>query len=92
MVEGFAKYSARNFVKTLDKFPSKRVGTVNIRHLSYGKSTLWPAKIQKVKSYNINLNFLIGKIFNKVYNLTSTLKNFQGHPELPEKMSCFGSW
>ena len=33
MVEGFAKYSARNFLKKLDKFRSKRVGTVKIRHL-----------------------------------------------------------
>ena len=33
MVEGFAKYSVRNFAKKLDKFRSKRVGTVKIRHL-----------------------------------------------------------
>ena len=33
MDEGFAKYSARNFAKKLDKFRSKRVGTVKIRHL-----------------------------------------------------------
>ena len=33
MVEGFAKYSARNFAKELDKFRSKREGTVKIRHL-----------------------------------------------------------
>ena len=33
MVEGFAKYSSRNFAKKLDKFRSKRVGTVQIRHL-----------------------------------------------------------
>ena len=44
MVEGFAKYSAQNFAEKLDKFRSKRIGTVKIR--SYGKSTLWPAKIQ----------------------------------------------
>ena len=33
MVEGFAKYSARNFAKMLDTFRSKRVGTLKIRHL-----------------------------------------------------------
>ena len=33
MAEGFAKYSARNFAKKSDKFRSKRVGTVKIRHL-----------------------------------------------------------
>ena len=33
MAEGFAKYSARNFAKRLDKFRSKRVGTVKVRHL-----------------------------------------------------------
>ena len=33
MVGGFAKYSARNFMKKLHKFGSKRVGTVKIRHL-----------------------------------------------------------
>ena len=33
MAEGFAKYSARNFTKKLDKVRSKRVGTVKIRHL-----------------------------------------------------------
>ena len=31
--EGFTKYSTRNFAKRLDKFRSKRVGTVKIRHL-----------------------------------------------------------
>ena len=33
MAEVFAKYSERNFAKKLDKFRSKRVGTVKIRHL-----------------------------------------------------------
>ena len=33
MVKGFAKYSMRNFAKKLDKFRSKRVGTVKIRLL-----------------------------------------------------------
>ena len=33
MVKGFRKYSARNFAKKLDKFRSKRIGTVKIRHL-----------------------------------------------------------
>ena len=33
MVEGFAKYSAGNLAKKLDKFRSKRVGTMKIRHL-----------------------------------------------------------
>ena len=33
MAKGFAKYSARNFAKKLDKFRSKRVGTVKMRHL-----------------------------------------------------------
>ena len=33
MAEGFAKYSARNFAKKLDKFRSKRVGTVKILYL-----------------------------------------------------------
>ena len=33
MIKGFAKYWARNFVKKLDKFGSKRVGTVKIYHL-----------------------------------------------------------
>ena len=33
MAEGFAKYSARNFAKKLDKFRSTRVGKVKIPHL-----------------------------------------------------------
>ena len=38
MVEGFAKYSAGNFAKKLDKFRSKRVGTVKIRHFVMDKA------------------------------------------------------
>ena len=33
MVEGFAKYSGRNFAKMLDKFRRKRKGTVKNHHL-----------------------------------------------------------
>ena len=40
IVEGFAKYTAQNFAKNLDKFRIKRVGKVKIPPLSYGKSTL----------------------------------------------------
>ena len=38
MVEGFAKYSARNFAKKLDKFRSKRVFNLKIRHLIMEKA------------------------------------------------------
>ena len=55
MIEGFAKYSAQNFAKKLDKFRRKRVGTVKIRHLVMGKATydLLKFKIAEVKGYNM---------------------------------------
>ena len=51
MVEGFAKYSARNFEKKFDKFRSKRVGTVKIRHLVMERAPydLLKFKIAEVK-------------------------------------------
>ena len=51
MVEGFAKYSARNFAKKLDKFRSKRVSTVKIRHLVMERAPydLLKFKITEVK-------------------------------------------
>ena len=84
MVEGFAKYSEQNFTKKLDKFRSKRVGTVKIRHLIMKRVPydLLKFKIAEVKKLQhlrkLNLNFLIAKIFNTAYNLTSTLKIARG--------------
>ena len=93
MAKGFAKYSSRNLAKKLDKFRSKRVGTVKIRHLVIERAPydLLKFKIVVVKELQhlrkLDLNFLLTKILNKVYySLTSTL--FAGHPECSEKMSC----
>ena len=54
MYEGFAKYSARNFDKRLDKFRSKRVGTVKVRHLDTERPAydLLKFKIAEVKEQN----------------------------------------
>ena len=51
MVEGFAKYSARNFAKKLDKFRSKRVGTMKIHNLVLERAPydLLKFKIAEVK-------------------------------------------
>ena len=51
MVEGFAKYSARNLAKKLDKLKTKRVGTVKIRHILMEKAPydLLKFKIAEVK-------------------------------------------
>ena len=85
MAEDFAKYSARNFTKKLDKFRSKRVGTVKIRHLVMERAPndLLKLKNTEVKElfkhvWKLNLNFLLAKIFNKAYRLTSTLKISRG--------------
>ena len=43
MAEGFAKCSARNFGKKLDRFRSERVGTVKITN------KLWKEHLLKVK-------------------------------------------
>ena len=51
MVEGYAKYSARNFEKKLDKFRSKRVGTVKIRHLVMERA---PYDVLKLKIAEVN--------------------------------------
>ena len=81
MAEGFAKYSAGNFVKKLDKFRSKRVGTVGkIRHLVMERAPydLLKFRIAEVKELQhvrkLNLNFRLSSIFNTAYSLTSTLK------------------
>ena len=50
MYEGFAKYSARNFDKRLDKFRSKRVGTVKVRHLDTERPAYDPLKLLRLKS------------------------------------------
>ena len=54
MYEGFAKYSARNFDKKLDKFRSKRVGTVLVRHLDTERPAYDPLKfkIAEIKEQN----------------------------------------
>ena len=51
MVGGFAKYSARNSAKMLDKFGSKRIGTAKIRHLVMERAPydLLKFKIAEVK-------------------------------------------
>ena len=51
MVEGFAEHSAQNFAKKLDKFRSKRTGTVKIRHLVMERTPydLLKFKIAEVK-------------------------------------------
>ena len=51
IVEGFAKYSARNFEEKLDKFRNKRVGTVKNRHLVIKRAPydLLKFKIAEVK-------------------------------------------
>ena len=54
MAAGFAKYSARNFAKKLDKFGSKRVGAVKTRHLvmeraSYDLPKLKIAEVKKLQ-------------------------------------------
>ena len=84
MAEGFAKSSARNFAKKLDKFRSKRVGTVKIRHLDmertpYDLLKLTIAEVKELQHVRkLNLSFLLSKIFNKAYSLTSTLKISMG--------------
>ena len=80
MAEGFGKYSGQDFAKNLDKFRSKRVSTVKIRHLVMERAPygLLKFKIAEVKEplyvKKLNLNFLLAKPFNKVYSRTSTLK------------------
>ena len=81
MAKGFAKYSSRNLAKKLDKFRSKRVGTVKIRHLIMERTLydLLKFKIAVVKELQhvrkLDLNFLLTKMLNKVYcSLTNTLK------------------
>ena len=49
MAEGFAKYSTRNFPKKLDKFRSKRVGIVKIRHLVMEIAPYDPLKFKIVE-------------------------------------------
>ena len=81
MVEGFAKYSARNFAKKLDKFRNNRVGTVIIRHLVMERAPydLLKFKITDLQHMpKLNLNFPIAKIFNKTYSLASNLKISRG--------------
>ena len=51
MAEGFAKYSVRSFTKKMDKFRSKRAGTVKIPHLVMERvpQNLLKFKIAEVK-------------------------------------------
>ena len=51
MVEGFARYILQNFTKKLEKFRSKRVGTVKIHHLVMERAPydLLKFKIAEVK-------------------------------------------
>ena len=55
MAEGFAKYSSGNFTKKLDKFRSRRVGTLRILHLVMERVPYdqIKCKIAEVKSYNM---------------------------------------
>ena len=82
MAEGFAKYLARDFAINLDKFRSKRVGTVKINHfvLERAPYDLLKLKIAEVKELQHvrKLHFLLEKILNKAYSLTSTLKISRG--------------
>ena len=84
MAEGFVTYSARNFEKRLDKFRSKRVDTVKIRHLIMERAHYDLLKFEIAALKELNLNFLLAKIFNKAYSLTSTLK-FPGAPRMVRK-------
>ena len=55
MANSFAKYSARNFAKKLDKFRGNRVGKMNIRHLVMERAPydLLKFKTAAVKGINI---------------------------------------
>ena len=46
MGEGFAKYSVQNFSRKLDKYRSKKVGTVKIWHLVMERA---PCELLKFK-------------------------------------------
>ena len=53
MVGGFAKYAARDFSKKLDKFRSKRVGNLKIRHLVWNSRRIFTVRHSDFPDYEI---------------------------------------